>query len=62
GHEAAEELAAFQMSNVDAIKQYIAIEKVDCDFIATRAIDVKLTNDDCRKVDSGFKSWKQLDS
>ncbi|EKJ72512.1 hypothetical protein FPSE_07393 [Fusarium pseudograminearum CS3096] len=62
GFEAAEELAVFEMDNVEAVGQYVTREKVDCDFIATRAFDVQLTDDVRRKVDSGFRALEAAGS
>jgi hypothetical protein len=62
GSEAAEELALFEMDNIKAVEQYIARERVDCDFISTRAVDVQLTDDMCRKVESGYRALEATGS
>jgi hypothetical protein len=43
GVEAAAEVAAFENVNLKAVKKYIEDEKVDCNFVTTRAFDVQMT-------------------
>jgi glycine/D-amino acid oxidase-like deaminating enzyme len=62
GQKAAEEIAVFESENVKAVTQYILTDKVDCDFIATRAIDVQLTSEVQRKVDSNHRAMIQAGS
>lgn len=40
GAEAGLEIAEFEIAHVNAIKKVIEKEKIDCDFILTRTIDV----------------------
>ncbi|KAF4806272.1 Gamma-glutamylputrescine oxidoreductase [Colletotrichum siamense] len=42
GKKAAAEMAVFEMSHVQAIKDLVEKEKIDCDFVLTRAYDVIL--------------------
>lgn len=41
GVEAAAEVAEYETANMRAVKDHIDTEKVDCDFVMTRAIDVQ---------------------
>ncbi|KAJ4051114.1 hypothetical protein NW760_001098 [Fusarium oxysporum] len=43
GIEAAAEVASFEAANVKAVTEYIQQNKVDCDFVLTRAVDVQLS-------------------
>ena len=54
GVKAAAEVAAFEAANVKAVTEYIQENKVDCDFVLTRAIDVQLTSDNQRRIKAGF--------
>jgi len=54
GVEAAAEVAAFEAANVKAVTEYIRQNKVKCDFVLTRAIDVQLTSDNQRRIKAGF--------
>jgi glycine/D-amino acid oxidase-like deaminating enzyme len=52
GKEAAEEVAAFEARQVTEIKKLVEKEKIDCDFVVTRASDVCLfdeARDDLKK-------------
>jgi glycine/D-amino acid oxidase-like deaminating enzyme len=62
GHKAAEEIAVFESSNVKAVAEYILENKVDCDFIASRAVDVQLSYDVHRKVGSNHRAMIQAGS
>lgn len=42
GKQAAAEMAVFEMSHVQAVKDLVEKEKIDCDFVLTRAYDVIL--------------------
>ncbi|KAF3011717.1 hypothetical protein E8E14_009830 [Neopestalotiopsis sp. 37M] len=55
GVEAAAELAEFENANVRAVTEFVTKEKVDCDFVLTRAIDVQLTEDSHRSVEQAHK-------
>lgn len=54
GVEAAAEVAAFEAANVKALAEYVQQNKVDCDFVLTRAIDVQLTSDNQQRIKAGF--------
>jgi hypothetical protein len=54
GIEAAAEVAAFESANVKAVAEYIQENKVECDFVLTRAIDVQLSRDHQRRIKAGF--------
>ncbi|KAJ5625850.1 hypothetical protein N7510_002159 [Penicillium lagena] len=54
GPEAAEEVARFERSHVDAITRLVRTEKIDCDFVLTKAIDVQLHLNECKKVKARF--------
>jgi hypothetical protein len=47
---------------VEAVGHYISSEKVDCDFILTRAFDVQLGHDVCRNVKSGYRALEAAGS
>jgi hypothetical protein len=55
GVQAAAELAEFENANIRAVTEYVTKEKVDCDFVLTRAIDVQLTEDSHRSVEQAHK-------
>jgi len=42
GVAAAAEIAEFELANVEAVKDYIQGQSVDCDFMMTQAVDVEL--------------------
>lgn len=54
GLDAATEAAAFENANVKAVSQYVEEEKVDCDFVLTRAMDVFFPQDMARKAQYGY--------
>ena len=54
GLEAAAEAAAFEADHVDAIRDLVEKEKIDCDFVITRAIDVQLKEPIQDKLKAGY--------
>lgn len=55
GVEAAAEVADFEAANVEAVADFVRDEKVDCDFVLTRAIDVQLSEEHQRRVQAGYQ-------
>lgn len=54
GREAAEELASFEARQVKEIKDLVEKEKIDCDFVVTRATDVCLFEEARADLKSGL--------
>lgn len=54
GMEAAAEVASFEAENVKAVSEYIQKNKVDCDFVLTRAVDVQLSTGHQRRIKEGY--------
>ncbi|KAH7240373.1 FAD dependent oxidoreductase [Fusarium redolens] len=54
GIEAAAEVASFESANVKAVTEYIRQNKVDCDFVLTRAVDVQLSTGHQRRIKEGY--------
>lgn len=54
GPEAAEEVAQFERAHVDAIRNLVQTEKIDCDLVVTKAVDVQLDAGECRKTKASF--------
>ncbi|KAF7557278.1 hypothetical protein G7Z17_g819 [Cylindrodendrum hubeiense] len=54
GVEAAAEVANFESANVEAVSEFIREEKVDCDFVVTRAIDVQFSEEHQDRVKAGY--------
>jgi hypothetical protein len=59
GAAAAAELAAFEASNVYAVKKLVETEGLDCDFQLTRSLDVYL---DKRHAEETEAAWRKLKS
>ncbi|KAH8673197.1 FAD dependent oxidoreductase [Ilyonectria robusta] len=55
GIDAAAEVANFESANVDAVTEFIRENKVDCDFILTRATDVQFSVEHQEKVRAGYE-------
>ncbi|KAK8258251.1 FAD dependent oxidoreductase-domain-containing protein [Phyllosticta capitalensis] len=55
GAEAANEVAAFESSQVYAVKELVEKEKIDCDFTLTRAVDVCLDAEHAAKCKAEFE-------
>lgn len=56
GLQAATEVADFERANVEAVTKYVTEEKVDCDFVLTRAIDVQLSDSLSDRIKREYKS------
>ncbi|KAJ4094924.1 hypothetical protein NW761_005383 [Fusarium oxysporum] len=54
GIEAAAEVASFEAANVKAVTEYIQQNKVDCDFVLTRAVDVQLSTGHQLRIKEGY--------
>lgn len=55
GIDAAAEVANFESANVEAVTEFIRENKVDCDFILTRATDVQFSAEHQEKVRAGYE-------
>jgi glycine/D-amino acid oxidase-like deaminating enzyme len=60
GVEAASQLAVFEASHVQAVKELVETEDLDCDFHMTRALDVYLDSAHANEVQSTYKSLYKL--
>lgn len=58
GKEAAEEVAAFEARQVHEIKELVEKEKIECDFMVTRATDVCLYEEARTNLKAGLESLK----
>ncbi|KAJ4245538.1 hypothetical protein NW762_014047 [Fusarium torreyae] len=54
GIEAAAEVAAFETANVKAVTEYVQRNRIDCDFVLTRAVDVQFSSDHQRRLKNGY--------
>ncbi|KAJ5238567.1 hypothetical protein N7468_003186 [Penicillium chermesinum] len=59
GARAAAEVAAFESSQVLAVKELVEQEKIDCDFVLTRACDVILEEKLARETEQAFRELVQ---
>lgn len=50
----AAEVAAFEADHVDALKELIESEDIDCDFVVTRTIDVHFNSRHCAELKAGY--------
>ena len=55
GVEAAQEMAEFELSQVQAVKDLVDEEQIDCDFQLTRACDAMLDQSHADQVTAAFK-------
>ncbi|KAJ5666664.1 hypothetical protein N7462_011073, partial [Penicillium macrosclerotiorum] len=55
GIEAAAEAAAFEAKHVPMIKEFVDREKIDCDYVVTKAIDVQLSSDHYKWLKAGYE-------
>jgi hypothetical protein len=55
GIEAAAEIAAFEAKHVHAIKDFIDKEKIECDYVVTKAVDVQLNESHCQRMRDGYE-------
>ncbi|UPK90513.1 hypothetical protein LCI18_001448 [Fusarium solani-melongenae] len=56
GLKAAAEVADFESANVAAMTELIRQEKIDCDFVVTRAVDVQLSEGQHRRLREGYEN------
>ncbi|KAI8677703.1 FAD dependent oxidoreductase [Fusarium keratoplasticum] len=56
GLKAAAEVADFESANAAAVTEFIRQEKIDCDFVVTRAIDVQLSEGQHRRLREGYEN------
>jgi hypothetical protein len=54
GIEAAAEIAEFELANMEAVKNYVQENNVDCDLILTQAVDVQLSQDHDTILKTGY--------
>nr|RBQ95949.1 hypothetical protein FVER53263_08500 [Fusarium verticillioides] len=54
GIEAAAEVASFEAANVKAVTEYVQQNKIDCDFVLTRAVDVQLSTGHQHRIKEGY--------
>jgi hypothetical protein len=59
GSQAAADVARFEASHVLAVKTLVEQEKIDCDFVLTRACDVILDETLARETESAFSILSQ---
>lgn len=62
GIKAGIEVANFEMANMAAVKDFVEREKIDCDMIVTRAIDVQLTQSMSRKVKDRLHKFADINA
>ncbi|KAJ5766948.1 uncharacterized protein N7511_004564 [Penicillium nucicola] len=60
GPEAAAEVAEFEQAHVDAIRKLVETEKIDCDLVITKAIDVQLMSRESNKAKAAFDHLSTL--
>ncbi|KAJ5138690.1 FAD dependent oxidoreductase [Penicillium bovifimosum] len=58
GLAAGAEVADFEVANLNAVKEYIELEGVDCDFIVTRACDVHFSSGQDMKIKESLRRLK----
>ncbi|EIT78040.1 hypothetical protein AFCA_009082 [Aspergillus flavus] len=56
GIDAAEEVAAFELAHMAAVKSCVEEEKIDCDLDFDKVIDVQLDDNHCAKLKAGYES------
>ncbi|KAF6517960.1 hypothetical protein HZS61_002038 [Fusarium oxysporum f. sp. conglutinans] len=54
GIDAGAEIAEFELANVEAVKNYVLDNKVDCDLMITRAVDVQLSEEHNVLLKAGY--------
>jgi hypothetical protein len=54
GVEAAAEIAEFELANMEAVKNYVQENNVDCDLILTQAVDVQLSKEHDSALKTGY--------
>lgn len=55
GVKAAAEVAAFEVKHVQAIKEFVDKEGIDCDYTVTNAVDVQLDDSYFNQLQEGYK-------
>lgn len=56
GVKAAAEVADFETANLEAVAEFVREEKVDCDFVVTRAVDVQFNEEQHKKLKQGYEN------
>ncbi|GKT50578.1 uncharacterized protein ColSpa_10759 [Colletotrichum spaethianum] len=59
GIEAATECAEFEANNLSEVKKVIEAERIDCDFVLTRAVDALMTDAICHRMKSGVETLRK---
>ncbi|KAJ4050720.1 hypothetical protein NW761_005517 [Fusarium oxysporum] len=54
GIDAGAEIAKFELANVEAVKNYVLDNKVDCDLMITQAVDVQLSEEHNALLKAGY--------
>lgn len=54
GVDAAAEVAAFEAKHVQAVKDLVETENIDCDYTVTNAVDVQLDDEHYEKLKAGL--------
>ncbi|EXM20527.1 hypothetical protein RAB80_009180 [Fusarium oxysporum f. sp. vasinfectum] len=54
GIDAGAEIAEFELANVEAVKNYVLDNKVDCDLMITQAVDVQLSEEHNALLKAGY--------
>ena len=54
GIDAGAEIAKFELANVEAVKNYVLDNKVDCDLTITQAVDVQLSEEHNALLKAGY--------
>lgn len=52
--------ARFEAANVLAVKELVEREKIDCDFVLTRALDVYLDEDHARSTYATYQELRRI--
>ncbi|KAK4544297.1 hypothetical protein LTR36_004507 [Oleoguttula mirabilis] len=60
GAEQAAAVARFEAANVLAVKQLVEREKIDCDFVLTRALDVYLNEEHAKATNEAYRELAEL--
>jgi hypothetical protein len=60
GPDAAGEVAEFEQAHVDVIRELVETEKIDCDLVMTKAIDVQLMPRESKKAKAAFDHLRNL--
>jgi glycine/D-amino acid oxidase-like deaminating enzyme len=60
GAEAAASFARFESANVIAIKQLVEKERIDCDFVLTRAVDAYLDAEHAKATEDAYRELVRI--